>query len=151
MKTIQSSVLEKRGLESVFKESFYTRSAANVLRGMHFQISPSDGAKLVYCLEGAILDVALDIRSESPAFGSVYTFDLSADEPAGVYIPRGVAHGFYVRRAPALTMYHVTSEYDPQCDTGVRWDSFGFEWPVSDPLLSPRDAALRSFSEFAGS
>ena len=144
-------MLEKLGLEFGFKESFHTRSAANVLRGMHFQMAPADGAKLVYCLEGAILDVILDVRPESPAFGSVYTFELSADEPAGVYIPRGVAHGFYVQRAPALVMYHVTSENDPQCDTGVRWDSFGFEWPVSDPLLSPRDAALRSFSEFARS
>ena len=117
---------------------------------MHLQIPPADGAKLVYCLEGAILDLALDLRPESPGFGTVYRFELSADAPTAAYIPPGVAHGYYVRNGPALTMYQVTSEYNPHFDTGVRWDSFGFEWPVIEPLISPRDAALATFAEFTG-
>jgi dTDP-4-dehydrorhamnose 3,5-epimerase len=148
VKAFQATAFERLGLESRFAESFHTRSGAHVLRGMHLQKTPSDGAKLVYCLEGAILDLALDLRLESPAFGEVCTFELSAEKDTAVYLPRGVAHGFYVRSAPALTMYHVSSEYDPQCDTGVRWDSFGFEWPVADPLVSARDAALETFADF---
>ena len=80
MKTMQASAFEGLGLEGRFTESFYSRSGANVLRGMHLQRPPADGAKLVYCLEGAILDLALDLRPESPAFGAVSTFELSADE-----------------------------------------------------------------------
>jgi dTDP-4-dehydrorhamnose 3,5-epimerase len=148
VKTMQSTVFDQMGLESHFTESFYTRSGPNVLRGMHLQLAPADGAKLVYCLEGAILDLALDLRPESPAFGTICTFELSADTPTAAYIPRGVAHGYCVRNAPALVMYYVSSEYNPQCDTGVRWDSFGFDWPVADPLLSPRDRALQSFADF---
>jgi dTDP-4-dehydrorhamnose 3,5-epimerase len=115
---------------------------------MHLQMPPADGAKLVYCLEGRILDLALDLRPESPAFGTVCRFELSADVPTAAYIPPGVAHGFYVRNGPALTVYQVTSEYDPGCDTGVRWDSFGFEWPAIEPLISARDASLATFAEF---
>jgi dTDP-4-dehydrorhamnose 3,5-epimerase len=116
---------------------------------MHLQLPPADGAKLVYCLEGAILDVALDLRPNSPSFGQTATFELSADKHTAAYIPTGVAHGFLVRRAPALMMYHVTSEFNPHLDSGIRWNSFGFDWPCTDPLISPRDAELPLFSEFA--
>lgn len=150
VKTMQSTDFERLGLDCHFTETFYTRSQPNVLRGMHLQMAPSDGAKLVYCIEGAILDLALDLRPESPTFGRVSAIELSGANPIAAYIPRGVAHGFYVRSSPAITMYHVSSEYNPQRDTGVRWDSFGFGWPVTNPLLSPRDHALKTFADFTG-
>lgn len=145
---MQSSLFEEFGLDANFLESFYTRSSANVLRGMHLQLPPADGAKLVYCLEGAILDVALDLRPDSPTFGQTAVVELSRDRHSAAYVPTGLAHGFLVRSGPALVMYHVTSEYHPELDSGVRWDSFGFDWPCLEPLISPRDAALPQFSEF---
>jgi dTDP-4-dehydrorhamnose 3,5-epimerase len=148
VKTSHASVLAGLGLECNFRESFYTRSAHNVLRGMHLQLAPADGAKLVYCLQGAILDLALDLRPDSAAFGEVSTFELSEATTTAAYIPCGVAHGFYVLEGPALMMYHVTSEFNPQLDAGVRWDSFGFDWPCTNPHLSARDIALPTFAEF---
>ena len=148
MKSFKESDFTKLGLECDFKESFYTESTANVLRGMHFQLPPADHAKLVYCIHGSILDVALDIRVGSPTYGEHELFELRAEWNNAVYLPRGIAHGFYVREAPSLVVYQVTSEHDSSCDTGIRWDSFGAEWPLSSPLISPRDEALTPWQEF---
>jgi dTDP-4-dehydrorhamnose 3,5-epimerase len=148
VKSFQSSVFTELGIESDFVETFYTRSHANVIRGMHFQLPPGDGAKLVYCLQGEILDVALDLRVDSATFGQYCTFTLSGEDPTAAYIPTGMAHGFCVLKGPALMMYHVTSEYHPSLDTGIRWDSFGFEWPCASPVVSNRDASLPPLSDF---
>jgi dTDP-4-dehydrorhamnose 3,5-epimerase len=135
-------------LECEFVEAFCTESADNVLRGMHFQLPPADGAKLVVCLTGSVMDVALDLRRGSPAYGKAAVMELSAAKCSAAYLPAGVAHGFYVRQAPALLSYSVTTEYAPALDTGIAWNSFGFEWPCSDPRLSPRDMGLPSFEDF---
>jgi dTDP-4-dehydrorhamnose 3,5-epimerase len=115
---------------------------------MHFQRPPADHAKLVYCLEGRILDVAVDLRRTSPTFGRHAVFNLSADCHNAAYLPRGVAHGFYVMNAPALVMYHVSSEYAPSSDSGIRWDSFGYDWPDKEPVLSRRDSEFVTLHEF---
>ncbi|SEB37076.1 dTDP-4-dehydrorhamnose 3,5-epimerase family protein [Terriglobus roseus] len=146
VKTMQSSVFAGLGLEFSFPESFYSVSHKNVLRGMHFQLAPADGAKLVYCLTGAILDVAFDLRRGSPTFGQAASFTLRPELANGVYIPSGVAHGFYVLEGPATVVYQVSAEYNPLLDAGVRWDSLGFTWPGDDPIISSRD---RNFPEFA--
>ena len=149
VKTFQSTAFRELGLEAYFSESFYSVSQQNVLRGMHFQLPPSDGAKLMYCLQGEVLDVGVDLRVGSPSYGVCSAFELSASVPSAAYMPRGVAHGFYVRKGPALLMYHVSSEYDPHCDSGVLWSSIGFDWPVADPICSARDAAVVPFESFA--
>ena len=149
VKSYQRSVFEKRGLECSFKESFYTESGPNVLRGMHVQIPPADHAKLVYCVSGAIYDMALDLRVGSPTYGEYEAYDLSADQCNAAYLPRGMAHGFLVRSAPALVVYHVTAEYSPAHDTGIHWDSFGATWPQRAPVVSLRDEALMPLKKFA--
>jgi dTDP-4-dehydrorhamnose 3,5-epimerase len=136
------------GLETDLRECFYTVSEPNVLRGMHFQLPPEDGAKLVYCLAGSVLDVALDLRRGSPTYGRSALFELGEDTPTAAYIPRGVAHGFYVRRAPAIVMYNVTSVHRPDLDSGILWNSFGLDWPCEEPVLSPRDERLPKLAEF---
>ncbi len=148
VKTIQRSVFEERGLEADFRECFYTTSYVNVLRGMHFQLPPSDHAKLVYCTAGAIYDVALDLRVGSPTFGTFEVYELSHSASNAVYLPRGIAHGFYVRQGPATMVYHVTQEYDPQHDAGIRWDSFDAPWPTENPVISLRDASFTSLADF---
>ncbi len=148
VKTIQRSVFEARGLEGDFRECFYSTSLANVLRGMHFQTPPSDHAKLVYCTAGAIFDVALDIRVGSPTYGKHEVYELSSNASNAVYLPRGIAHGFYVREAPAVMVYHVSSEHDPLHDKGIRWDSFGAAWPTDNPVVSTRDMGFPGLQEF---
>jgi dTDP-4-dehydrorhamnose 3,5-epimerase len=148
VKTIQRSVLEANGLEGDFRECFYSTSHANVLRGMHFQTPPSDHAKLVYCTVGAIFDVALDLRVGSPTYGKHEVYELSSGASNAVYLPRGIAHGFYVRESPAVMVYHVTSEHDAQHDKGIRWDSFGAAWPTDSPVVSPRDMGFPSLQDF---
>lgn len=151
VKTFHATAFRELGLESGFSEGFYSVSNRNVLRGMHFQLPPADGAKLVYCLQGAVLDVALDLRTGSPAYGKFATFPLSVADTAAAsaaYIPRGVAHGFYSLTGPSVVVYLVSSEYDPNFDTGVLWNSFGFDWPDATPAISERDANLVRFNDF---
>jgi dTDP-4-dehydrorhamnose 3,5-epimerase len=149
VKTMQSSVFAGLGLEFSFPESFYSVSHQNVLRGMHFQLAPADGAKLVYCLSGAILDVAFDLRRDSPTFGQSASFVLRPELTNGVYIPSGVAHGFYVQEGPAIVVYQVSAEYNPALDAGIRWDTLGFEWPGATPIVSSRDRSFPQFAQFA--
>jgi len=148
VKTIQRSVFEARGLEADFKECFYSTSNESVLRGMHFQIPPSDHAKLVYCTAGAIYDVVLDLRIGSPTYGQHEVYELSSDASNAVYLPRGIAHGFFVRQAPAVMVYHVTSEHSAAHDVGIRWDSFGAAWPMDAPVVSARDSGFMAFEDF---
>jgi dTDP-4-dehydrorhamnose 3,5-epimerase len=148
VKTIQRSVFEAQGLEGDFRECFYSTSYDNVLRGLHFQLPPSDHAKLVYCTAGAIYDVALDLRQGSPTYGQHEVYELSAGASNAVYLPRGIAHGFYVREAPAVMVYHVTSEHDAARDAGIRWDSFGAAWPTEAPIVSARDAGFVGLADF---
>lgn len=138
----------KHALEVSFIETFYTISGENVLRGMHLQVPPADHAKVVYCVSGSVLDVCLDVRRGSPSFGEHISLEISASRHNALYLPRGVAHGFYVRQAPAIMIYHVTSEHQPQFDKGIAWNSFGAQWPTESPLLSPRDASLPKLKDF---
>jgi dTDP-4-dehydrorhamnose 3,5-epimerase len=148
-KVFQQSLYSANGLETQFGEIFFTVSNAGVLRGMHAQLPPSDHAKVVYCLTGAVLDVVLDLRKGSPTFGRHACFALTGNSGTAIYMPRGIAHGFYVQEGPAIMMYHVGSEHDPARDAGIHWDSFGMEWPDRHPVVSTRDAVLPRFGEFA--
>ena len=129
-------------------ESFATFSHARVLRGMHFQIPPRAYEKIVTCLQGSVLDVLLDLRVGSPTFRQHREFRLSSSERDYLYIPEGVAHGFFVVQAPALMLYHQTAEHVPSLDSGIRWNSFGFDWPEEHPIISARDSQFRSMKEF---
>ena len=148
VKTMCRTKFAELGLETEFVETFYTVSNENVLRGMHLQLPPADHAKLVYCILGSAMDVCLDLRRGSPCFGRYVIIELSAEHQNAVYLPRGVAHGFYVREAPAIMAYHITSEYDRQSDSGIAWNSFGVEWPTQTPLMSARDSALAPLKDF---
>lgn len=148
VKTIQHSLFEGRGLEAEFREVFYTVSEPDVLRGMHVQLPPHDHAKVVYCTSGAICDMALDLRVGSPTYGKHEVYELSGLAHNALYLPRGIAHGFYVREGPAVMVYHVTSEHDPVHDTGVLWNSFQAPWPAANPVISLRDAGFETLARF---
>jgi dTDP-4-dehydrorhamnose 3,5-epimerase len=148
VKTFQTTAFHELGLETNFRESYFSVSQPDVLRGMHFQLPPGDGAKLICCLSGAIFDVALDLRVGSPTFKRHVEFELRGDRPRGAYLPRGVAHGFYTREGPATMIYQVSTEYKPDLDSGVLWNSLDIDWPSPSPICSERDRRFVSLKDF---
>lgn len=137
---------EKVGLKQPFVEMFYSTSVRGVLRGLHFQVPPSDHSKLVWCISGEIFDVFADIRKLSPAYGRAGTLRLKAG--CGIYLPTGIAHGFYTLSETATVGYMVTSVHDPKRDGGIHWNSLDVPWPDAAPILSERDDALPEFESF---
>jgi dTDP-4-dehydrorhamnose 3,5-epimerase len=132
------------GITDDFVQDNHSYSTADVIRGLHFSLPPNATAKLVRCLEGSVLDVAVDVRAGSPTFGKYVSRVLSAENGEMLYIPAGFAHGFAVLSGSAHFLYKVTKYYVPEHDRGVRWDDpdIGIEWGIRAPILSAKDAAL---------
>lgn len=141
-----SSFLTKSGIAFEPKESICSTSKKGVVRGMHFQTAPYGQAKLVYCPHGAILDVILDMRPGSETYGKFEAVELSAQNGQSLYIPEGFAHGFLSLADDSVTSYLLDAEYHAPADTGILWNSFGFEWPVENPVLSARDLGFERFN-----
>jgi dTDP-4-dehydrorhamnose 3,5-epimerase len=127
-----------------FAQVNHSRSARGVLRGLHYQKHPQAQGKLVTAIRGAIFDVAVDIRKGSPTYARWVSAILSDENGHALYIPPGFAHGLCVLSDEADVMYQVTTEYAPQLDRGILWNDpqIGIQWRVTDPILSPKDAAL---------
>ena len=136
------------GLDSDFKESLCTTSTKNVLRGMHFQTPPADHVKLVYCIDGEVMDVVVDLRKNSLTFGRHQKFLLSSENGRILYIPRGLAHGFLTLSDTATMIYNLTSVYSPENDKGILWSSCGIDWGITAPILSERDKKNPALAEF---
>ena len=130
----------RHGLDDVYVQDNHSLSARGTLRGLHYQLPPGQ-AKLVRVAVGEVFDVAVDIRRGSPTYGRWAGVWLSAENKRQLYIPTGYAHGFCVTSDHAEFLYKVTGYYDPALERGIAWDDpdIGVTWPVSDPLLSPRD------------
>jgi len=136
------------GLDADFKEEYYSVSKKGVLRGLHFQDPPAALSKLVFCVEGDILDAVVDLRKKSKTYGKYFTVKLSTRRANMLYIPKGCAHGFYALSKKVVMLYKTSAVYSPEHDTGIRWDSAGIKWPCKKPVLSPRDASFQPFNEF---
>lgn len=149
IKVFNFDFFTENGLTTDFKESYYSISAKNVIRGMHFQTPPADHTKLVYLNSGRILDVVLDIRKDSPTYGHHFSVELNAENPLMLYIPSGCAHGFLSLEEHSMVTYLQTSCYNQACDSGIRFDSFGMNWGITDPILSDRDGMFVGMNEFA--
>ncbi len=147
-KPFQQTLFRELGLDLEIRELFHSRSHQGVLRGLHFQLPPSDVAKLVYCVAGRAFDAVVDLRAGSPTQGRHHALELSADSDNAVFVPRGCAHGFVALEEPTTVAYAYDGEFDPECDSGIRWDSAGIDWPVDEPILSDRDAGLVPMSSF---
>jgi dTDP-4-dehydrorhamnose 3,5-epimerase len=148
VKTFHRDAFAEQGLETEWQEEYYSVSRKGVLRGLHFQLPPHDHVKLVYCPSGTVLDAVLDLRIGSPTYGCHAMVELSARKANMVYIPKGVAHGFYTLSDEAIMIYNVSSVYAPHADVGLLWNSAEIPWPDREPLLSPRDRAFPRFSDF---
>jgi dTDP-4-dehydrorhamnose 3,5-epimerase len=137
-----------QGLELDFVEEYYSHSHQNVIRGMHFQNPPHDHAKIVYCVHGTVLDVIVDLRLGSPAYGQSLSLILDSQKSNYLYIPKGLAHGFCVLSESATLIYKVSSNYEPNFDTGIAWDSIDIKWPTDNPILSERDLSFVALKNF---
>ena len=141
VKTFNKDIFIENDLEYDFKESFYSVSKKNVLRGMHFQLPPHDHAKLVYVVDGDILDVALDIRQESSTFGDYFSTKLSSENAKALYIEKGFAHGFCSLTNNTILHYRCTNYRDKNSETGIYWKDkdLNINWPVKKPIISTKD------------
>ena len=129
------------GIKANFVQDNHSKSAANVLRGLHYQIEQAQG-KLVRVTSGEVFDVAVDIRRQSATFGKWVGALLSAENKRQMWIPQGFAHGFVVLKDNTEFLYKTTDYYAPQYERCIRWDdpAIGIEWPVSQPpILSVKD------------
>ncbi|HCC31145.1 MAG TPA: dTDP-4-dehydrorhamnose 3,5-epimerase [Marinilabiliales bacterium] len=148
IKTFHQGTFIKKRLNVNFSEEYYTYSKKSVLRGMHFQLPPKDLIKLVYCISGEVMDVVVDLRTGSPTYGKYEIFYLNSKNAPMVYIPKGLAHGFYVLSNNAIMAYKVSTVYSPKHDSGILWNSINIPWPNKKPILSQRDKRFMSFKEF---
>lgn len=147
-KLFHKDLFREQGLAFELAEQLFSRSQRGVLRGMHFQIPPHDHAKLVSCLSGKILDVMLDLRRGSASYGQHLSVELTPAAEQHLFIPRGIAHGFLSLEDDSGVFYSTSKVHHRDSDAGVRWDSFGFNWPVAEPIVSERDAQHPPFATF---
>jgi len=142
--SFKTSDFEKAGLPSFFVQDNFSFSRKNVLRGLHYQRDPKAQGKLISVFKGGIWDVAVDIRKSSPTFLKWISAEINDQNHAMLYIPPGFAHGFVALTEDVHLLYKCTNEYDPQADSGIRWDDpdIAISWPVNSPVLSEKDRLL---------
>ena len=141
VKPYHEGQLNKYGISMNIREEFFSTSQKGVLRGMHFQVPPYAHQKIVYCINGSVLDVLVDLRKSSVTYGQSCAFELSGKNRHIVHIPVGIAHGFLSLEEKSCLVYKTDSVHAPDHDKGILWNSFGFDWPIniSDAVISSRD------------
>jgi dTDP-4-dehydrorhamnose 3,5-epimerase len=140
---------EERGLNSrVAQCNVSFNKQKGTLRGMHYQASPYEEAKLVRCTNGAIYDVIIDLRPGSITFKKWLAFDLTEQNRRMLYIPEGFAHGFQTLKDNSEVFYQMYEFYYPEYARGVRWNdpAFGIEWQIDDPVISAKDQQHPDFN-----
>ena len=148
IKTFTDSFFQENGLVIDIKETYYSISHQDVIRGMHFQIPPHDHIKLIYVPYGSILDVVLDIRKNSPTYGSYFSTEISSHNGKVLIVPKGLAHGFKSLENNTNVVYMQTTGYSQEHDCGIKYNSFNFDWQCTDPKMSERDNAFAPFDAF---
>ena len=142
--------MAEQGLDLDFVQDNHSLSRApGTLRGLHFQSPPAAQDKLVRCGQGALFDVAVDIRKGSPSYGAWFGIELSAENGKQLLVPKGFLHGFITRVPDTEVIYKCTDYYAPECDGAVAWDSCGIDWEFDGtPVLSEKDAAAPALADF---
>ena len=145
--------LAARGLETVVSQcSMASNRRRGTIRGMHYQLAPFEEVKVVRATRGAIFDVAVDLRPDSPTYRQWTGVELSADNRRALYLPRGVAHGYQTLSDDADVLYLISAPYAPNHQRGVRWNdpAFGIDWPLGAPtIINTRDAEYPDYVERA--
>jgi len=149
----QQDKFKDAGLPTDFIQDNHSRSAPNILRGLHYQHTPPQG-KLVGVTRGRVLDVAVDIRPNSPTYGQYEAVELTGDNGLLFWIPAGFAHGFCVLGdEPADMLYKVTGKYSAAGEGGIAYNDpdLAIDWPLKNPLISARDQGQQSFAQYRAS
>ena len=134
----------------VFVQDNESKSYKGVIRGLHFQTPPFEQTKLVRCVSGNILDVAVDLRTNSKTYGKSFSIELSSENNRQLFVPKGFAHGFQVLSEIAIVSYKVDNYYNPDSDSGLIWNDkdLSIDWNLDlKPILSKKDLKLISFKE----
>lgn len=142
MESWNKKKMEEAGLFYDFVQDNHSKSTVKgTLRGIHFQKGEKAQAKLVRCVKGAVLDVAVDLRKNSPTFKQWVSVELSAENKKQLLIPRGFGHGFVTLTDDVEFLYKADNYYVPEADAGIRWNDsdIGVEWDVENPILSEKD------------
>jgi len=144
LESFKESEFAAAGINERFVQDNHSLSVENVIRGLHYQREPRAQGKLVRVIKGRVWDVAVDIRPGSASYGKWLGVELSEENHLMLYIPPGFAHGFASLSDEVHLLYKCTREYDPALDAGIRWDDpdLAIQWPVGNPLLSPKDRIL---------
>ena len=132
----------RRGLDASLSQcNLAWNRDRGTLRGMHFQIAPHEQVKVVRCTRGALLDVIVDLRPESPTYRRWDSVELTADNRRMIYVPGGFAHGYLTLADETEAYYHASTPYAPEFESGVRWDDpvFGIAWPAQPTVISAKD------------
>ena len=148
VKFFHKELFKSYGLNYVYEEEYYSVSQKGVVRGLHFQTPPNAHIKLVTCTAGKILDVVVDLRKNSKTFKHAYSLEIDSAKGNMLYVPEGLAHGFYVLTNEAIFLSMNSKKYSPECDSGIHWDSFGFEWPDKNPVVSKKDRNMVRLDDF---
>ena len=143
-------LLAEHGIDLDFVQDNHSMSAqVGTLRGLHFQSPPAAQDKLVRCGQGALFDVAVDIRKGSPTYGQWFGIELTAENGKQLLVPAGFLHGFITRMPNTEIIYKCTDYYAPDCDGAVRWDSCGIDWGYDgEVVLSDKDAVAPALADF---
>ena len=140
----------KNGIDKVFVQDNQSSSQKDVLRGLHFQNPPFAQAKLVTVIKGAVLDVAVDIRKNSPTYGENVSIKLSEQNKKMLYIPEGFAHGFLTLEDNTIFSYKCSNFYNKASEDSLIWNdpNLGIDWKIDQPILSEKDKISKMFNEF---
>jgi dTDP-4-dehydrorhamnose 3,5-epimerase len=144
------SLMQANGITLRFVQDNQSCSRKGVLRGLHFQAPPFDQGKLVRVVRGSVLDVAVDIRKDSPTYGQHIGVTLSAVNQKMLWIPPGFAHGFLSLEEDTIFLYKCTNVYDRASEGGLRWNDpdLGIQWGEKEPLVSTKDLELPRLNQF---
>ena len=148
VKTFNNNGFKSNDINFEIRESYYSISKKNVIRGMHFQLPPHDHEKLVYVPFGEIIDVVVDLRRNSPTYKKYISVKLSAENKKSIFIPKGLAHGFKSLKNNTVTVYNVATEYNNDADYGILYNSFDFDWEITNPIISTRDKSFVNLNNF---
>jgi len=140
--TYKKQAFDELGLKLEIVQSNISRSDSGVVRGLHYQNPPFAQGKLVRVLRGRALDVAVDIRRDSPTFGKHFAIELSEENKCALWVPPGFAHGFRTLEDNTLFFYDCTGTYNKEAEGSILWNdpALGIDWGITDPVLSQRDA-----------
>lgn len=151
MRTFDINEFNEYGLNKIWIQENHSRSTQQgIIRGLHFQLPPFAETKLVRCINGAVLDVFVDLRKDSETFGKWDSIELSAENKKMIFIPRGFAHGFCTLTEESEVTYKVDNYYSKEHERGLIWNDpdIGINWPVENPVLSEKDQKNMKLADF---